>query len=70
MCLFVDVLLNLVDGLCHRTIAALLGQAFQASQHTMYKHGLLFLNGLDVLVLLLLFQKPFVCGKNRTKDNA
>ena len=70
MSLFVDVVFELLDSGCYGAVATLLLQTFEASEDTLGKEKLFFLDCLDILVLLFLFQIPSVNSKYNAEDNA
>ena len=70
MCLFVQMGFDSFNGCGHGTVAALFVQTLEASKNALGQNGLLFLDGLDILVLLFLFQEPFVHGKDCTENDA
>ena len=61
---------DLFNGCRDRTVTALLSQALQTGKHPVNQHGLLFFDGLDILVLLFLLQEPPVDSKNSTEHNS
>ena len=58
MGLFVEMGFDFLDGGSDGAVAALFVQTLETSENTLSENGLLFLNGLDVLVLLFLLQEP------------
>ena len=53
MRLYVEVFLYLVYGLGYGAVAALLLQTLEAGQYPPYKQSLLFLNGLNIRIVLV-----------------
>ena len=56
----VYVLFYLADCLCHRAVAALFLQPFQASQNTISEQRQLGLDRLDIFILSLLLLVPVI----------
>lgn len=69
MCLFVEMVFDLLYCLSDRSVTALFLQALQAGKNTACEDLLLLLDLTDILVLLFLLEKPFVNGKDHAEDH-
>ena len=63
MSLLIDMLFYLVNGFCHRTIAALFLHSLQTGQNPINKKALFVFDIFNFLILLSLFEIPSVYCK-------